>query len=56
MNSKEYVIHVESMGINKTNVPIRTKLMKGKETGKFLAHVITAVRQDKRLQITGIMR
>ena len=40
----ENVMHVESMGINKINIPRRTNLRKGNGTKIFLANAIIAVR------------
>ena len=55
-NTKENSLHVECMGISKTNVPRRTNLRKEKEARNFLAHTITVVKWGIRLQTAGNMK
>ena len=55
-NSKENVIHVESITMNKTNVPTRINQKKKKETRDFWASAVTAVRWGISLETAGNIR
>ena len=52
----EYVIHVESNGISKTNVPRRTNQKKKRKQGVYRQNSTTVIRCGIRPQIAGNMR